>query len=241
MPESSFIPKAPIRNAPPVRTVRRMYVLQYISIVFFLSTVVVTGVVLFLYFNELSNLTQQQKRLEEARQLAFDNSRLEELREFSLRTKEASKILNENVPLVLLLTSLESTIVNTLVVSEFLYGQQEDGSNAVSLTVSSPDYNTLLFQRNVLQDDPLWRGARIDQISYGGGIKNVEDLQDVDLVSFTLVQPITPSLFEGVNADTSVTSEEQVEVGSDEPAVFEVVEESPSEEVITEEVLDDGV
>ncbi len=214
---SSFIPNTPIRGEKVGRSkkTRKVYVLTYISFVLFFGALVATAAVFFLSMQEEKNLSMQKQQLETER-ARFAESELERVRELDVRLKTAYTILDNTVSVANLMTALESTLLRPSLVSAFTLtknGALESAQAAtskdaftVSLDVAMPDFNAVLFQREVLAGNSILQGAEVHEVSYGTTAEGADtvatggdDTVRIKITKVFTAADIPPGVFPGGN------------------------------------------
>lgn len=255
---SSFIPNTPIRGGKPGRSKknRKVYVLTYISFVLFFGALVATGAVFFLALQEEKNLSYQKQQLD-AERSRFKESELQEVRELDARLKTAHTILNNTISVTNLMTSLEATLLRPALVKAFSFtkdGVSENTSAAsgrtggdtftLALDVDMPDFNAVLFQREVLGGNGVLQGAEIHEVTYGTPAGELVDAESSlgNLVHLKITKTFTatevpPGIFPG--SEVSVQEEGALLGGAEEISDIDVVDiEENEQEDFSGDVLD---
>lgn len=163
---SSFIPNAPVKGEVAQPRGRKVYVLSYISFVLFFGTLIVTGIVFFLGFQQDKNLQLQQQRLDQEK-AQFSESNLQSVRELSIQLEAAEQLLGRHVSLASILTSLEYTLLKSVNIVDFAFKKEGGSEYLLELIAEAPQFNSALFQREILSGNAILSGATISEVQYG--------------------------------------------------------------------------
>lgn len=167
MPEqsSSFIPKAGTGPVRPTRGVRRIYLLSYASnIVFFSVLFAVIGIYIYAALVDRS-LTEVKSQLETA-QSRFSVNDIERVKKLDERLKTAATILNESTAPSELFAAVEKVVASNIVFTAMTYKQLPNKQFALSLTGQAEDFDQIIKQSEIIQDDDLLGGAKITNYDY---------------------------------------------------------------------------
>lgn len=162
--QSSFIPKNPVRGSSRPRPVKRLYLISIVATILFISSALASAGIFVYTLSLEGSLRAEQQRLNEQRD-SFSQSDLEQVLEFEARLGAAKQILNQQVYLPALFESLEATALQSTTYVGFAYEKIGVNNILVTLESSNPTFNGVLFQREVLAQNEILEGARIEDIS----------------------------------------------------------------------------
>ncbi len=228
---SSFIPKAGAGPVRKTRSVKRVYLLSYISnIVFFSVLFAVIGIYVYAALIDRS-LAQVQADLDTARS-RFGIEDIQRIKLLDKRLSTASSLLNGSTAPSSIFASIESVVADNIVFSGMTYRQLPNNKYELTLTGRADDFNQIIKQNEILTSDNLLRGANITAFDYsiggdesavfaGGGEAVLtfvfSDINDVSEIPY---EPTLPDVIE------SPTDIEVIEVG---PSVDESAEQGVTE------------
>ena len=166
----SFIPKQakPAENRTRTRTVRKVYLFSYISYVVFFGTLLVVAA-MFLYEIHLNNNLSTQKSLLAAERESFSQSDIERVRELDRKLIIANQLFSKHVSVATLLDSFEDTTLQNVQFQTFTFAREPDNTYLVMAGASTEDFDSLLFQRQVIKEDDLFADAELRNITYEPG------------------------------------------------------------------------
>ncbi len=188
---SSFIPKSPVRGAVTKRRVRKVYLITYLIYVFFVGSLLASAGIWFYKFTVQNDLDAVKLALNEERD-KFKQSDLEMVSELNLRMKEADRLLGEQVSVANLLRAIESTTLLSVDLAGFLYEKDISGELRLTLNAQADDFNSTLFQRQVLASNPVLAGASMVSVAYGAQ-EGDTTTQAEDTITFVIAKSIDPA------------------------------------------------
>ncbi|MFT5849686.1 MAG: hypothetical protein ACI9H6_000500 [Patiriisocius sp.] len=171
---ASFIPKSPVRGAVKPRGVRRVYILTYVAFICFIGALLAAAAIFF-YDLSINGQIEAQKEQLVQEQISFSQSDLEHVRDLEHRMNEAYAILDKHVSVHAVLTALEDVTLQTVQLIEFEYTKEPGGALILAVSSKMPDFNTALFQREVLSGNAVLAGSEIAEITYGDVTVESED------------------------------------------------------------------
>lgn len=196
----SFIPKQPASAQLRKRSVRRIYILSYISFVVFFGVVIAAAGTFFYKVNVGTELENSEQTLVQLRS-EFQSADFERVKFLATQLDEASQLLDRHVSLVAILKALEDSTVATVAYSSLDYTRTLPTELTLDVAGVTDNFNSLIFQRQVYGLDPsaVLSGAKIANFTstYASELETseVQTLvgDEEQIVEFTLVQSIGPS------------------------------------------------
>jgi len=161
----SFIPKSPVRGEVKPRGVRKVYVLTYLTFVFFFGTLLVTAGTFFFDLTVNKQLDTEKGRLAQERN-SFNQANLERVRELEVRMNTSFNILDRQVSVHSVLEALNQTTLQSVELDTFEFVKDVDGALRLSVLVRTSDYNAALFQREVFKGNSILSGATIEKVEF---------------------------------------------------------------------------
>ncbi len=189
----SFIPKQPPRGNKGKRSTRKIYILTYVSFVFFFGTLITSGATFFYKLNTQSQLEAEKQNIIAQRQ-RFDQASFERVKEFNNKLDSANELLNQHVSVLSILEALEKATISSVQISSFEMDRAKRNSIELTLQATTKDFNSVLFQRDVYEQNPILQGSNIFDLSL---TKSVPDKLALgapkQIVSLSLVKEFSPS------------------------------------------------
>ena len=254
----SFIPRQSNQPAPRKKITRRVYVLNYVVYVLFFGTLFITAA-LFVWEFQLNKSLDQQKSLLEAERNKFSQSDIEKVRELDRQLSLARSLLDNHTSVRQIFNALEDAtlqnvdfsgfVITDAGVEEGVVGSVADsGANTyyLSLVGGLNDFNTLLFQREVLQQNSLLSGAEIRQVIYGLGEDGGDQiaLSEAYQIAYEITIPVAMSdipyrapLVEGIEEEES--GEGSLEEEASETSSTESTDTDTSAQETTSDITND--
>ncbi len=241
----SFIPRQTNQPAPRKKITRRVYVLNYVVYVLFFGTLFVTAA-LFIWEFQLNKTLDTQRSLLEAERNKFSQSQIERVRELDMQLNIVQTLLDNHTSVLQIFSALEDTTLQNVGFAGFrIYsagsnkenGEVEVDTNTYTLSLYGglDDFNTLVFQREVLKQNDLLKGATIKQVVYGAaeGFEGLE-IEDTSRISYEISIPIAMSdiPFRGVDI-MPVAEENDVAVASSSAPVDVTSSDTPAADTDT--------
>jgi len=162
---NSFIPKSPVRASSKPKGIRKVYILTYVTYVFFFGTLLAAALVFGYGFSVNAQLNSEKSSLLAERD-SFNQADMERVQELDSRMKFAASVLDRQVSLSSLLQMLETKTVSSAHIYGLEYTKEIDGSLKLALQVRSENFNDALFQREEFFSDPVLSGATISDINF---------------------------------------------------------------------------
>ncbi len=193
---TSFIPQRPVQSQATKKVVRKVYVLTYVSYVLFFGTVI-SAIGMLAYGKMLdSQLTVQKERLVEEEK-KFDPTQIDAVRQLDNKIKTAAERMNMHLSVLPFFEALEQNISEQLLLKTFKYTRENDAAPQVELTGEVEVLNSLVFQREVLQSNPVLKGGEFSQVALASSpLVDAEGFASEDYVttiSFSLNKSIDAS------------------------------------------------
>lgn len=227
---TSFIPQRPAAGKVKNRGVRKIYILAYISyVLFFGSAIAAAGT--FFYTLTIDSQLGYQKSLLAAERDRFSESDMASIRELEERMNIAQDRMNKHISVVSIFEALEQSAVQAIRFTSFVYERPNDNAPLVTWLGSTEKFNTIIFQREILEQNPVLAGATFTEVALV--TSNVEDeatasTEAMRSLTFSLSKEIDQSLVPykarmyaqtEVSTDDTATSEDGAL--EDDNAVFE--------------------
>ncbi len=194
---TSFIPQHPTQGTIKNRTVKKVYLLTYISFVLFFGTILGTAGI-FVYKNVQTKLLERQKSQLVIEKDKFSESAIESVRELDKRIESAKKRLENHVSVVSVFKALEESTAQSMLLKTFEYTREEDASPKVVLTAETKIFNSVLFQRDILAKNSVFAKSVFSDI----GLEGVASLTDktplatdaTSTIKLKITSPIDPAV-----------------------------------------------
>ncbi len=187
----SFIPKQAKPVASRTRTVRKVYLFSYISYVVFFGTLLVVAA-LFVYEVQINKNLNNQKSALIAERESFSQSDIERVREFEARLLTANMLFSQHAAVSVLLEGFEKTVLENVQFNNFSFLREPDGTYVASAEGVTSDFDSLLFQRQVLKEDDLFSQSEISNIGFSS-TEDEDSASSESRISFTLKKVVTPA------------------------------------------------
>lgn len=239
----SFIPQRPQKGKVAAKSLRKVYVLSYVSYLVFFATLMAVGGIFIYKLSLTSNLTSLQEQLVEERN-AFNHSELQRIQNLDLRIDTAAQLVNQHASLLTIFRALENTVADPVALRSFDYSRVKDLQNpTVTLAATAEDFDTVLFQQQVLANNETTSGVSISSIALthsedetGQPDRNSESVVELEFVteigagainyrgtsqSFREVQrsvtiPLTNTGAQAVDATEETVTDEEEETVTDD-------------------------
>lgn len=161
---TSFIPQRPTQGKVKNRSVRKVYILAYVSYVLFFATLLSAGGILF-YKYALNKTLNNEKAALASQQDRFSESDIASVQDLNQRINLATVKLNDHISVSALFGALESSAVQSVKFIGFDYKRSADGSPSITLKGGLNDFNSLIFQREVFKTNPILANASFSDIT----------------------------------------------------------------------------
>jgi len=160
---TSFIPQRPAAGKVKNRGVRKIYILAYISYVLFFGSAIAAAGTFFFTLTVDSQLAYQ-KGLLAAERDKFSESDIQSVRELEERMSIAQDRMNKHISVVSIFEALEQSAVQAIRFTSFVYERPNDNAPRVTWIGSAEKFNTIIFQREILQQNPVLAGATFNEV-----------------------------------------------------------------------------
>jgi len=191
---TSFIPQSPVRASKKTPGVRRVYLFTYITLIFFFGTLLAIAGVFFWDLSIDQQLSKVKADLALERE-SFNQADLEQVRELEKRMNTAYGILNRHVSVHSIIDALEKTTLAPVQLLTLDYIKDTNNTLELSVTASAPDFNTSIFQREVVSGSNILAGAEFSEIAFtnaeSAGAQVTSD--SVEEVTFTITKQLSTS------------------------------------------------
>ncbi len=242
---TSFIPKSPTRASVKPKGVRQVFILTYVTSIFFFGTII-AAIVIFVWGATLTTQLEATKASLAEKKTAFNQQGLEQVREINTRLQTATSLFERQVSLLNIFTALEKVIYLPIQVTAFEYQQDNPGVRNLTLIIRARTFNDAVAQRDALLENPIFTGALVSTPTLSDPIPPDDaPYLSVKEITYTLEKELSQkdisySLSEQENQITiqdslSFFGEEQ-KVGVSEGSVTNTEEQTEPEETITEVV-----
>lgn len=161
---TSFIPQRPTAGKVKSRGVRKIYVLAYVTYVIFFGTALAAGGVFFLKVTLGKELEAQQATLAQEKS-KFSESDMMSVREMQSRLNTAKDRLDKHISVVSIFDALERSALQSVQFVTFNYVRTTDGAPLVSFIGNTDKFDNLIFQREVLQSNPILASSTFSDIA----------------------------------------------------------------------------
>lgn len=223
--QHSFIPKSPVRTTKKPRGVRRVYVLTYVALIFFFGTLLATAGI-FIWGMTIDQQLAVQKENLAVERGSFNQADLEYVRDLEVRMNTAFDILNRQVSVYSVLDALEKTTLSSVQLLAFELAKQDNQALQLSLSITSPDFNASLFQREVVTGNSILSGAEFSEVSFsdsesatGAAVREVK-LTMTKALSALDIPYMAPTVPSAVEIDvTEQSPDDSLPLDTSEPAV----------------------
>ncbi len=233
---ASFIPKNTQRIQKRVRTTYRIYLLSYLSYVFFFGTLIaVIGT--YLYAVQVNNgLKAIKTDFDTARQV-FSESDIEGVRQLEKRLLTADQLLSQSAAPSRVFEEVEKIVAENIQFIRFSYEALPNQKAMLSLTGKAEDFNQILYQRDLMNGSLLFEAAPDLQFDYAAAPPEEEEdgtpieapVGGETTLTFIVSNEISTSLIpyqpQAVDSANLVTEVRSVEVDSSQ----EAIESAPSD------------
>ena len=191
---TSFIPQRPTKGKVKARSVRKVYVLAYISYVLFFGTVLAAGATFF-YQSLTERQLEAQKSALAAERERFNQADIAAVRELDRRMDVAKQRINNHISVLSIFDALEISAVQTLRFTKFNYQRVGDAEPLISLAGTTGRFDSVIFQREVLASNPIF----IDSEIVSAGVESIDvdsgDAEQLEqVITFEIENEINPTL-----------------------------------------------
>jgi|GEM_PF-3367120 len=192
--QATFIPRSSNKTARNVRRTRRIYLIGYVSYVFFFGTVLV---VLGAYFYGL----QVEKALEikQAELLdkstRFNESHISYLQEMDQRISIVENLVKQATAPSKIFYELENSVIDTIVFHNFtIEPTEESGRNLVAkFSGTAKTFDDAIYQRELIDANPVLGESEVSGFGYGRTDEDTSSPVTLEPVRFTYQLSVSPA------------------------------------------------
>lgn len=209
-PGSSFIPKrSPTKKVATSQT-KRIYLLGFVSYLLIVIAVIASGLVFIYKLQVQASINEQLAVLNEEIE-SFNQADLDAVKRYVARYDAAADRVEEHLSLPRLLAALERSTVDLAQIRDFSYERFEEAGTRLQATIVANDFNTTIFQRDLLLEQPEQVELEVSNVSLNidnpkqegevvetnetreGVIFTVDAILNDDAIRFQGVTPNQPS------------------------------------------------
>jgi Tfp pilus assembly protein PilN len=215
---TSFIPHRPTQGKIQNRGVRKVYILTYVSYVVFFGTLLAVGGVLAYKFTLNAQLTRQQQLLTDERS-KFQQSDIDSVKELEQRINTSKERMDKHISVLSVFEAFEKAAVESLRFSSFAYDRKTDESPEITISGEAETFNSVRFQRDVLNANPILTNAIVSEVTLGSEADAEIQKDDIEkTITFTIKDTLdtasvryTPRIPVSDNGDEFDSTENQPE------------------------------
>ncbi len=220
-PGTSFIPQK--RNAPKAAPIRRkrFYIFNFIATVVFVVTTVLTAGTFFYKDYSEARLVEQKEALTEQRNI-FSESDIASVQDLDNRIRAAEEQLESHVSILKLLEAIEQTTPVSVQYKSFSYVRQPDGGSVVLLQGVTDDFDSVIGQKQSLQDSEVLNRSLVADVKYATGQESTTDedtevssSDDENAIRFSLAISVPEDEIRYTVGETTATETTIVEVSGE--------------------------
>ncbi len=162
-PNASFIPKqSPAKRSRYVAS-RQLHLLTLVSYVLFIATLIASAG-LFFYTRYLnSKLTSEVEALN-ADIAGFNESDMDQVREFNYRLQQANQRLSNSVSLKSIFAALEQATAQSVQVVDFSLKRNNDSDYEISAKLETDSFDSTLFQRSLFEGNSVMNSVNVSDL-----------------------------------------------------------------------------
>jgi hypothetical protein len=191
---TSFIPKRPTQGSVKKPTVRKVYILTYVSYVLFFTTML-AALGIFFYTNVLQSQLQAKKtELIDAKN-KFKQEDLDAVKLLDAKLQTVEKQMNNHLSVLPVFESLEKSVSNELRLEKFSYKRDALAAPKVEVSGTGKVFNSLLFQRSILLNDSVLSGGTFEKLALNSSAnedqeQTVQNQSEDEVIKFNLEKTI---------------------------------------------------
>lgn len=193
---SSFIPKQPARGKVKTRGVRKIYVFAYVSFVLFFGTLIATAGTFFYKVSVDAQLNAEKQKLADLKG-QFNNAELVRIKELERRLNLAAVLIDQHISVSAFLRALEQNAIDSISFKKLELERPEPNDITILLSGTTGDFNSVLFQRSVIANNPVLSGATFEELkaaTVGAGEQSpTATINAQTTVDFVIHQNTNPS------------------------------------------------
>ncbi len=162
---ASFIPKNANRVERRTRGTHRIYLLSYLSYVFFFGTLIAVVAIYFYGIQVEAQLKNVKSDLDAARS-RFSDRDIETVRALEKRLLSVNQLLGEAAAPSRIFADIESVASSDIQFSAFKYERLPGQEFKVTLEGKAEDFNQMLYQRDLMEASTLFKNADVVEYDY---------------------------------------------------------------------------
>ena len=167
-PNTSFIPKrGPVKRNRQTAS-RQVHLFSIFSYLLFSTTLVAT-VGVFFYSRYIDDIRAEEITSLNGAISSFDESKMTQLLEFSLRLKQADYRLQNSVSMVSIFDALEAATVQSVKLIDLTIERDLDNQFNLTANVEADSFDSTLFQRGVFERNKVIESVEISKLEIGAG------------------------------------------------------------------------
>lgn len=163
--QGSFIPKRSTGKVVGRRVSKRIYIFSYIAYALFFGTLLSVAGIFFLNKQAETKLDTYIQELVVVGD-EFDRSDMEFVGMLSDQLATAESLLTDHLAPSLLFDELEKVVVKNIQLSGIEYSKDPQGVR-VTFKGAADSFDTLLFQRDIMNNSEIFSAARVSGVTYG--------------------------------------------------------------------------
>ncbi len=229
---SSFIPKSGIKTVKRSQGNKQIYLLAYISYIFFFSTLfAVIGV--YIYGATVDRSLARLKEQMVAERQKFAVAEIENIKQLNQRLATAERLLNESTAPSRIFPDIESVVSSDIKFSGLSYEQLPNRQFVLELNGEAEEFNDIVAQQQLIRGSGLLADAEVVEYDYSvSGEEGTSNSGDAVLTFvFADTRDLSTIAYEPVVEEvvTATTSDNMVVEGSVTAAGDDIVEEETVE------------
>ena len=198
---SSFIPKNANRVQSRARGTHRIYLLSYLSYVFFFGTLIAVVAIYFYGIQVEAQLKNVKSDLDAAR-TRFSDRDIETVRALEKKLLATNQLIDEAAAPSRIFADIESVASSDIQFSAFKYERLPGQQFKVALEGKAEDFDQALYQRDLMESSTLFKNA--DVVEYDYNLAEASDNSTDSLQTLPKGQAVLSFLFSDTLAVTSI-------------------------------------
>lgn len=162
---TSFIPKNANRTNRKVRTTRRIYILSYLSYVFFFGTLMATLAIFFYSVQVSKSLEAAEQNLNEQKN-RISLTEIDGVRNLEKKILTTSELVSELSAPSQIFNDIEELIAENVFLTAFSYIRNENGTFSLELKGQARALNPILFQRALFKRSGIFLDSLVTDFDY---------------------------------------------------------------------------
>lgn len=162
---SSFIPKSGVKTVKRSQASKQIYLLAYISYIFFFSTLfAVIGV--YVYGATVDRSLERLKQQMAAERQRFAVAEIDNIKQLDKRLKVAERLVSESTAPSRLFPDIESVVSSKIKFSGLSYEQLPNRKFVLELNGRADQFNDIISQKQLLQGSGILSNAEVIEFDY---------------------------------------------------------------------------